>query len=58
MSRCLVKNPGERADTDELLLHPFIKQVDHSDKPKDAYLYTLTEYFNSKLFKNKIIAQY
>lgn len=44
--RCLVKNPLERADTYELLMHPFVKDADDEDH-KDQYLYFLTEYYNN-----------
>lgn len=44
--RCLVKNALDRADTVELLSHPFMKNSD-DEEHKDAYLYFLTEYFNS-----------
>lgn len=43
--RCLVKNPVERADTYELLMHPFMKDAD-DEAHKDAYLYFITDYFN------------
>lgn len=44
--RCLVKNPVGRADTYELLMHPFMKDADDEDH-KDQFLYFLTEYFNN-----------
>jgi serine/threonine protein kinase len=44
-NRCLIKNPVERADTYELLMHPFMKDADDEDH-KDAYLYFITDYFN------------
>eukprot|EP00347_Sterkiella_histriomuscorum_P005395 403356777 len=44
--RCLVKNPMERADSYELLLHPFIKDAEDEDH-KDQFLYFLTEYYNN-----------
>lgn len=55
-NRCLVKNPVERADTYELLRHPFVKNAD-DDEHKDQFLIFLTEYFNSGkllLKENKI----
>ena len=54
--RCLVKNPVERADTYELLAHPFMKNAD-DEEHKDLFLIFLTEYFNNpklKLNPNKI----
>ena len=44
--RCLVKNPVERADTYELLSHPFMKNADDEDH-QDAFMYFITEYYNS-----------
>ena len=44
--RCLVKNPVERADTYELLLHPFMKNAD-DEEHKDQFLLFLTDYFNN-----------
>ena len=55
-TRCLVKNPVERADTHELLAHPFMKNSD-DEEHKDEFLIFLTEYFNNpklKLNPNKI----
>jgi serine/threonine protein kinase len=54
--RCLIKNQAERADTIELLGHPFVKNAD-DEEHKDAFLIFLTEYFNNpklKLNPNKI----
>lgn len=54
--RCLVKNPIERADTFELLAHPFMKNAD-DEEHKDIFLIFLTEYFNNPKLKfnnNKI----
>jgi serine/threonine protein kinase len=44
--RCLEKNPTERADTIELLNHPFMKNADDEDH-KDAFMYFLMDYYNS-----------
>ena len=55
-NRCLIKNPVERADTFELLRHPFVKNADDDDH-KDQFLVFLAEYFNSGnllLKENKI----
>jgi p21-activated kinase 1 len=54
--RCLIKNQAERADTIELLSHPFVKNAD-DEEHKDAFLIFITEYFNNpklKLNPNKI----
>lgn len=48
--RCLVKNPVERADTHELLRHPFMKDAD-DEEHKDMFLIFLTEYFNNPKLK-------
>lgn len=50
--RCLIKNPVERADTFELLTHPFMKNAD-DEEHKDAFMYFLTEYYNSSKVKIK-----
>jgi serine/threonine protein kinase len=55
-NRCLVKNPVERADTIELLRHPFIKNAE-DEEHKDLFMIFLAEYFNNpkiKLNSNKI----
>lgn len=55
-NRCLVKNPVERADTVELLRHPFIKRAE-DEEHKDLFMIFLAEYFNNpkiKLNSNKI----
>ena len=55
-TRCLVKNPIERADTYELLAHPFMRSTD-DEEHIDQYLMFITEYFNSsriKLTQNKV----
>ena len=44
-NRSLIKNPVERADTYELMIHPFMKNAD-DEEHKDAFLYFLTEYYN------------
>ena len=54
--RCLIKNQAERADTFELMRHPFVKNAD-DEEHKDLFLIFLTEYFNNpklKLNPNKI----
>ena len=48
--RCLVKNPVERADTHELLRHPFMKDAD-DEEHKDMFLIFLTDYFNNPKLK-------
>ncbi len=50
--RCLIKNPVNRADTFELLSHPFMKNAEDEDH-KDAFLYFLTDYYNSSKIKIK-----
>mmetsp|Transcript_38180 Transcript_38180/g.36537 ORF Transcript_38180/g.36537 Transcript_38180/m.36537 type:complete len:165 (+) Transcript_38180:47-541(+) len=55
-NRCLVKNPVNRADTFELLAHPFMKSSD-DEEHKDAFLYFQADYYNSSKIKiraNKI----
>jgi serine/threonine protein kinase len=44
--RCLIKSQVDRADTIELLDHPFVQNAD-SEENKDAFLIFLTEYFNN-----------
>ena len=54
--KCLIKNQAERADTFELMSHPFVKNAD-DEAHKDLFLIFLTEYFNNpklKLNPNKI----
>ena len=50
--RCLIKDPLKRADTYELMAHPFIKNADDEDHI-DEYLYFLTEYLNSSKIRIK-----
>jgi serine/threonine protein kinase len=50
--RCLIKNPVERADTFELLNHPFMKNAD-DEEHKDVFMYFLTDYYNSSKIKIK-----
>lgn len=51
-NKCLIKNPVERADTEQLMHHPFIQNAD-DEEHKDAYLYYLTDYYNSPKLKIK-----
>ena len=54
--RCLVKDALKRADTYELMQHPFMKNAD-DEEHIDAYLVFLTDYLNSSKIKiraNKI----
>ena len=50
--RCLIKDPLKRADTYELMAHPFLKHADDDDN-YDAYLYFLTDYLNSSKIRIK-----
>ena len=45
-----MKNHIERADTYELLMHPFMKNAD-DEEHKDQFLMFLTEYFNNSKIK-------
>jgi len=44
--RCLIKDPVKRADTYELLLHPFMKDAD-DEEHQDQFLIFMTDYFNN-----------
>ena len=50
--KCLIKNPINRADTHELLAHPFMKNAD-DEEHKDAFHIFLTNYYNSSKIKIK-----
>ena len=50
--KCLVKNTAIRADSQELLLHPWMKDAD-AEENQDAFLYFITDYMNSDVFKAK-----
>ena len=49
---CLVKDTLKRADTFELLLHPWMRSAD-SEEMEDEFLYFLTDYMNSDSFRIK-----
>lgn len=51
-NKCLVKNTAKRADSQELLLHPWMENAG-SEENQDAFLYFITDYMNSDVFKAK-----
>ena len=51
-SKCLEKKTVKRADSQELLLHPWMANAD-SEENQDAFLYFLTDYMNTDVFKAK-----